>query len=110
MADQPKPAPSNVPYFRKVKALTTLLRAESWLRETIMLGPHVGMMTEGALSEGKAKTALTEALALLNGEKDAELQKWIDAESGALRGPNAEYALATPADPKKKRKGARHAR
>lgn len=73
-----------LPYFRKVKALTTLVRAESYLREHIMLGSLVGMFTEGSITEANAKEALATASAYLNGEKDDELRKWIDVESAAV--------------------------
>lgn len=77
----------NLSYFRTVKALTTMIRAESFLREHIMLGTVVGMFTEGAITHEKAKEALAEALDYLNGFKDDELRKWIDVEDRAINGP-----------------------
>lgn len=83
-------------YFRKVKALTTLIRAESYLREHLMLGHHLGMYTEGMITEEKATKELAEAQAYLNGDKDAEIRGWIEVEDKAVNPKStAEYALAT---------------
>ena len=85
-------------YFRNVKALTTMLRAESFLREYIMLGSNLGMFAEGAIAHEKAKESLAEASAYLNGGKDEELRKGIAVESSAVAGGSAEYALAVPGE------------
>ena len=102
LADEKKYA--RLPYFRKVKALTTLIRAESFLREHIMLGGQVGMLTEGAITETKAKESLDEAVAYLNGKKDDELRGWIDIEHHAVNEPSTEYALAVPNEPAEEEK------
>lgn len=100
MSDADEKKYLRVPYFRKVKALATMQRAEAYLREHIMLGSQMGMLTEGSIVFEKARREMKKALAYLAGKKDDEIKKWIDVESNALASKATQVTDGPPKDPK----------